>query len=196
MRVFPSLPLSGTGGTSRRRLLLAAATGVVFLAGLAGRAGAAPPYRELKWEDLVPADWDPLKDFKDLDGIGVLSDNDPRAQALYDRLREIWDAAPTVPAMNGQRVRLPGFIVPLDGDAGGLASFLLVPYFGACIHTPPPPANQIVHVVPARPVRGFRSMDAVWVQGVLSTERSDSGMGVSSYRLQASGIERYVERPR
>ncbi len=170
-------------------------------AGLAGglaviRPAAAQPYRELKWEQLVPEDWDPLKDFKDLDFGAGLSDNDPRAQALYDRLRQIWDAAPTVPAMNGQRVRLPGFIVPLDGDADGLASFLLVPYFGACIHTPPPPANQIVHVVPARPVRGFRSMDAVWVQGLLSTERSDSEMGVSSYKLRATGVERYVERPR
>ena len=145
----------------------------------------------------MPGDWDPLKDFKDMDlGGSVLSDDDPRAKAMYERLRQIWDAAPTVPAMNGQRVRLPGFIVPLDDAGEGLRSFLLVPYFGACIHTPPPPANQIVHVVPGRPVKGFRSMDPVWVQGVLKTERHDSAMGVSSYRLEAHAVERYVEKPR
>jgi hypothetical protein len=186
---------------SRRRWLASAAAwlGLAGLAGLVALPGApavAQAYSELKWEALVPPDWDPLKDFKDFDGGSVLSDSDPRAQAMYERLRQIWDEAPTVAALDGQRVRLPGFVVPLDEAGRGLGSFLLVPYFGACIHTPPPPANQIVHVVASRPVEGFRSMDAVWVQGVLRTVRHDSGMGVSSYRLEASGVERYVEKTR
>ncbi|HOB95556.1 MAG TPA: DUF3299 domain-containing protein, partial [Aquabacterium sp.] len=67
----------------------------------------------------------------------------------------------------------------------------LVPYFGACIHTPPPPANQIVLVVPAKPAGGFRSMDTVWVSGVLRTVRNNSPMGSSGYRLEAALVERY-----
>ena len=50
-------------------------------------------------------------------------------------------------SLNGQYVKLPGYVVPLESDAGGLLSeFLLVPYYGACIHVPPPPSNQIVYV--------------------------------------------------
>ena len=54
-------------------------------------------------------------------------------------------------------VRIAAFIVPLEDNMQESDEFLLVPYFGACIHTPPPPANQIVLVVPAKPAGGFRS---------------------------------------
>lgn len=176
----------------RRHLLQALAAAAALPA-----AAAAAEFRELKWEELVPKDWDPLKDLKGM-GLGApegtgLSDADPRAQAMLEKLREIWDRAPTVAAMDGRAVRLPGFVVPLDETPAGLTSFLLVPYFGACIHTPPPPANQIVHVHAKAPVKA-RTMDAVWVRGRLRIERSDSGMGVSGYRLDAAGVEPYVER--
>jgi hypothetical protein len=49
--------------------------------------------------------------------------------------------------LDGQNIRLPGYIVPLEvSEEGRTTEFLLVPYFGACIHVPPPPSNQIVHV--------------------------------------------------
>lgn len=55
--------------------------------------------------------------------------------------------APVVKALDGQNIRLPGYIVPLEvSEEGRTTEFLLVPYFGACIHVPPPPSNQIVHV--------------------------------------------------
>jgi hypothetical protein len=95
--------------------------------------------------------------------------------------------------VDGQAVRLPGFVVPLDETPAGLTSFLLVPYFGACIHTPPPPANQIVHVRSATPVKA-RTMDPVWVRGTLKIERQASSMGTSGYRLDAAGVEPYVEK--
>jgi hypothetical protein len=151
--------------------------------------------RELKWEELVPKDWDPMKEFKGQDMGSGLSDSDPKAQAMMKRLREIWDAAPTVPGLDGQVVRLPGFVVPLDQAADGLKTFLLVPYFGACIHTPPPPSNQIIYVVAQKPAK-VRSMDPVWVRGTLRTERQASAMGASSYRLDALGVEPYVEPTR
>jgi hypothetical protein len=178
----------------RRRLLIAAVVSFAGApAGALAQAGKAGSFRELTWEELVPKDWDPLKDFKGQDMGAGLSDSDPRAQAMMRRLREIWDAAPTVPGLDGQAVRLPGFVVPLDETADGLTSFLLVPYFGACIHTPPPPSNQIVHVRTKTPLKA-RTMEAVWVRGTLTTERQASAMGASSYRIDAAGIEPYVER--
>jgi hypothetical protein len=94
----------------------------------------------------------------------------------------------------GQNVRLPGYLVPLEDFPEGLKEFLLVPYFGACVHSPPPPANQIVHVKLDQAVKRFRSMDTVWVTGALSATKTDSHMGVASYRIDAKGVTPYSEK--
>ena len=158
----------------------------------APKPGAA---RTITWEQLVPPNWDPFKDFKDLN-FQLLDDGDPRAARMLKKMREAWDNAPTNPALVGQAVRLPGFVVPLEDTKDGLKEFLLVPYFGACIHSPPPPANQIVHVLPRTPVKGFRSMDTVWVSGPLATVRTDSYMGASGYRIEATEVVRYEQPAR
>jgi hypothetical protein len=159
----------------------------------AAAAGSAAP-RTIGWEALVPADWDPMKDLKGLN-LSILSDADPRAMAALAQLRQAWDNAPINPAVVGQTVRLPGYLVPLEETKDGLKEFLLVPYFGACIHSPPPPANQIVHVLPRTPAKGLRSMDTVWVTGVLTGTRTDSYMGMSGYRIEATLVTPYAERP-
>ena len=151
-----------------------------------------PAYKEITWDALVPKDWDPTKAFKDLN-MGMLSDSDPRAIEALKRMRETWDNAPTNNAMDDTMVRIPGYIVPLEDTKGGMKEFLLVPYFGACIHTPPPPSNQIIHVKPQPAPKGFHSMDTVWVSGKLRTLRSDTMMGASSYRMEAQIVEPYVE---
>ncbi len=146
--------------------------------------------REIKWDELVPKGWDPYKGFKNR-STTILSDRDPRAQDLLRDMRDIWDTAPTVDALEGAAVKLPGYVVPLEELRGELKEFLLVPYFGACIHTPPPPANQIVFVVAPRGVK-FRAMETVWVSGVLHTTRQASYMGASGYSMQAATVEAYV----
>lgn len=160
-------------------------------------AGAPGPgaARTITWEDLVPKDWDPFKDFKDLN-FQMLDDGDPRAMELLKRMRKVWDEAPVNEALAGQVIRLPGFIVPLEDSREGLKEFLLVPYFGACIHSPPPPANQIIHVTPVKPARGQRSMDAVWVSGPLALDRVDSHMGMAGYRIAATEVAPYREKGR
>ena len=151
--------------------------------------------RTIQWEELVPPDWDPFKDFRGLD-FQTLDDGDPKAAALLKKMRAAWDAAPVNERLVGQVVRIPGFVVPLEDTNDGLKEFLLVPYFGACIHSPPPPANQIIHVLPRTPAKGFRSMDTVWISGRISTPRTDSYMGVSGYRIEADSVTRYEERRR
>ena len=150
-------------------------------------------YRVINWEELVPAGWDPMKDFKDIN-LAAMSDSDPRALQLMQRLREVWDNAPANPALEGQTVRIPGFVVPLEEGKDGLKEFLLVPYFGACVHTPPPPANQIIHVLPQSAAKGLRSMDAVWISGSLVRTRTDSYMGASSWRMEAKNVEPYSDK--
>ncbi|MCW5636250.1 MAG: DUF3299 domain-containing protein [Rubrivivax sp.] len=151
--------------------------------------------RTITWEALVPPGWDPFKEFKGLD-FQMMDDGDPRAMQFLKRMREVWDSAPPNPQIVGQNVRLPGFVVPLEDSKEGMKEFLLVPYFGACIHSPPPPANQIVHVLPKAPAKGLRSMDTVWVSGRISTLRTDSFMGTSSYRIEATDVAPYQEKGR
>jgi len=153
-------------------------------------AKAASGYRETSWDDLLPKDWDPMASFKGLD-ISKLKDSDPRADAALRDLRQAWDAAPANEAMNHARVRIAGFLVPLEWGDKKLKEFLLVPYFGACIHSPPPPANQIIHVVADPPAKGVKAMEAVWVEGTLEIALADTDMGRSSYRMQARSVTRY-----
>jgi hypothetical protein len=158
-------------------------------------AGASTPgpSRTIGWEQLIPAGWDPYKDLKLLN-LDTLKDNDPKAEEALKKMRQMWDNAPINPLLLGQNVRLPGYLVPLEDLPGGVKEFLLVPYFGACVHSPPPPANQIVHVLLDKPNKRFRLMDVVWVSGPLSATKTDSHMGVAGYRIDANGLAPYTDK--
>jgi uncharacterized protein len=89
-------------------------------------------------------------------------------------------------------VKIPGFVVPLDIlPTGNIREFYLVPYFGACIHVPPPPPNQIVYVKMTVPVKAVSMYNAVWVSGVLRTESKTSRFGAAAYTLEGVKIEAY-----
>ncbi len=152
----------------------------------------AGSFRTLEWDDLMPSDWNPMKFIQDLK-LDTLQDSDPRAMEAMEKLKAKWNAAPANPALNGARIRIAGFVVPLEWSEKAMTEFLLVPYFGACVHVPPPPANQIIHVTTAKPYKSRGYMDAVWVSGVLSTGFSKTEMGDSVYRLKASRVEHYTE---
>lgn len=172
-----------------KRLLIA----MLLAFSVAGQA--ADDWPELKWPDLVPKHWDPRAEFKGMNlDLSKLQDSDPRAMELLDKLRQAWDNAPTEPALNGKRLRIAGFAIPLERKEGRVTEFLLLPYFGACIHSPPPPANQIIHVKSDTPVKGFKSMSAVWVSGTMGLARGNSELGVSGYSIQAKRVELYREK--
>ena len=157
-----------------------------------GPAAAAPEdVRELEWEDLMPKDWDPFSGLAALfdDGVESLSDDSEEAVELFDAYRESVRSAPVVGDLDGRTVRLPGFVVPLDFDGTGTSEFLLVPYFGACIHVPPPPPNQIVYVTshPGYPLKDL--FDAVWVTGVISTQAHLNEVGDAGYTMRATIVE-------
>ena len=104
----------------------------------------------------------------------------------------MWSNAPANTALGGKLVRIAGFVAPLDFLGGDqLSEFLLVPYFGACIHVPPPPANQIVYVILEKPT-GIQMMDTVMVYGTLEIEKSESDIGDAGYRIRAVAVEPYA----
>lgn len=151
--------------------------------------------RTLEWDDLMPLDFDPGTPFQDID-LASLSDDDPRARELMAKLRELWDAAPVVSSLDGVRIRLPGFAIPLETDGQTATRFLLVPYYGACIHVPPPPANQTVLVEAPAGARIQRAFDAVWVTGQLAVQRADTDLAQAGYTLTATEVSPYGAKER
>ena len=165
----------------------------IALASVSPPVGAMDDVRDLEWEDLMPQGWDPLAEVEALmgDDIQNLSDNSPRALELFNAYQEAVRSAPVVGELDGEQVRLPGFVVPLDFEGTETSEFLLVPYFGACIHVPPPPSNQIVYV---KTVAGYplqELFEPVWVTGEMSTQAYLNDVGDAGYTLQATIIEPY-----
>lgn len=97
-----------------------------------------------------------------------------------------------VAALDGQTIRLPGYVVPLDFNADSeYNQFLLVPYFGACLHTPPPPPNQIVFVKSDPAMKISNIYEPVWVEGVMKTGKFGSDLGNSAYELTLAKLDPY-----
>lgn len=95
-------------------------------------------------------------------------------------------------SLEGATVRLPGFIVPLEAvKDSGVSEFLLVPYFGSCIHVPPPPPNQIVYVHASKRAGIDSIYDAYWITGKLHLQTKTTRLGSTAYELSAEKIEVY-----
>jgi hypothetical protein len=102
------------------------------------------------------------------------------------------EMAPVVKALHGQQVKLPGYIVPLNSsEEGRVTEFLLVPYYGACIHVPPPPPNQIVHVKTELGVLMENLYQPFWIEGPLQVESISSDIAEAGYQMQASKVYPY-----
>lgn len=92
------------------------------------------------------------------------------------------------PELDQQSVRLTGYVVPLEGDFDKVTEFLLVPFVGACVHVPPPPPNQLVHVIFPDGVSATQLWDAVVVEGVLQVSNSQTELAETGYQLSGQKL--------
>ena len=173
-----------------KRSRFIAQTLFVTLLFLACAAQAADPWPEIRWEALIPKNWDPAAQFKGMD-LSKLKDSDPRAMEALEKLKQAWDSAPAEPSMNGKKGRIPGFVLPLEQRGDKVTEYLIVPYFGACIHSPPPPANQIIHARSAKPLSGVKMMQPIWTYGTFSIQRGETQWGTAGYRLSVEKVMPY-----
>ena len=146
--------------------------------------------RELQWSELIPEGAPPppppvaLHDLEQL-ADALAAESGPAAPQQSP-------AEPVVQALDGIRARLPGYIVPLEiSEEGRVTEFLLVPYFGACIHVPPPPSNQIVHATSELGVRMDALYQPYWIEGPLRVEHASSELAEAGYRMDAQKISLY-----
>ncbi|MCP4358345.1 MAG: DUF3299 domain-containing protein [Chloroflexi bacterium] len=152
-------------------------------------------YQEIMWDGLVPTDFTPDAIMaKYQDQLAQFEDGSKDAVAVYEKMQEEFNDAPVNEALNETFVRIPGFIAPLEYTDNIITEFLLVPYFGACIHTPPPPANQTVLVV-TDDGQGIKPEDAynpIWVMGKLTTDGTTTELAQAGYFIQDAVIEPYT----
>lgn len=95
-------------------------------------------------------------------------------------------------SLDGKHVRIPGYVVPLDFDDGGrVREFLLVPFYGACIHVPAPPSNQVIHVFVPRPREIAELQLPIWAEGRLTVRHSTSSLASASYQLTMTALQAY-----
>lgn len=98
----------------------------------------------------------------------------------------------TVDTYDGKKIRLPGYTVPFSYDAKAeISEFLLVPYFGACIHAPPPPPNQTIFVRTDKPILLKDLPQAVWIEGTLHAEKQESDLADAAYIIDLTRVEKY-----
>lgn len=185
------VPPTTAGLLNRRSALHCGLSALAALAVVTPFAAKAQAIQELSWDELVPTGWKPSPQLQVLASrLSSLIDDSPAAKSYMTALRKEWDNAPTRNDLDGKRIKIPGFVVAIDTDVGRKSSFLLVPYYGACVHSPPPPANQIIHVRPTKPV-DFPTMETVWVQGTIRAHRSTNGESVTGYEVEQASVELY-----
>ncbi len=157
---------------------------------------ASVEIQEIAWADLIPEDFvQPENPFETMsqEEIDKLMDGSDESNARLEELKDAFFYAPVVEDLDGKRVKIAAYVTPLEFEDQNTASeFLLVPYLGACIHTPPPPANQIVHAMSPIAVE-IRSMyEPVWATGTVRTETVESDLATSGYRLDVESVEPYI----
>ena len=113
--------------------------------------------------------------------------------AAYTRYEEALASKKIIQELNHQNIRIPGFVVPVEFDEETITEFFLVPYFGACIHSPPPPPNQIIYVHAPKGLKLDALYDPFWISGKLSTTLVENYMATAAYSLQMTSYELYAE---
>lgn len=161
-------------------------------------------YQELEWTDLLPdADLqallnppDFLNDIEDGSADDVL---DSRLQSEFNGLgdsafSQALTSTDVVPDYDGKAIRLPGFIVPLAYNSDReVTEFFLVPFFGACIHYPPPPPNQIIHASYPEGFELTSIYDPFWLSGTLSVAIVSNEVATAAYTVTVDKLEIYEE---
>lgn len=158
-----------------RRALMAAFSAFT----VAPSSAFASDYIDLNWTDLIPEGQPAIPPFIQ----GLIQHDSPSLstqQPASHGVRTDW---------NGETVRLPGYIVPIDYSGTGVTAFILVPFVGACVHVPPPPANQLVFVTTKKPYENSGLFEAVNVIGMFGTASTSTQLADIAYALSADHIE-------
>ncbi len=150
---------------------------------LARPARASDGAIDIDWGDLAPQDSG--IDMSRLRQLGVVQHGQLSTPFDQDKGGQV------TREFDGKRVRIPGFLVPLDFSGVGVTDFLLVPYVGACIHVPPPPPNQLILVTAAAPYESDGLFEAVYVTGIMGTVAATTELAEVGYSIEEATVTPY-----
>lgn len=154
-------------------------------------AGSTPPagFTEIVWEDLIPPGSTAAEINERFDErIAAVEPGSPEANEVYTELQAEYENQPANPAIADQEILLAGFIAPLTYSGELVTEFLLVPYFGACVHVPPPPPNQtvLVSLAEGEGLTIEDSWGAVWVTGTMTLESATTDLAAAAYTISGA----------
>lgn len=186
----------------RARLIALLLTCVIVNAAFATEASDG--YQEIEWIGLIPKDdlnalmnppayLSDITDGSDQDSVAAFN-NKEADDANTKRFQEALSSTRVIDSYANKRIRIPGFIVPLESDASQrVTEFFIVPYFGACLHMPPPPPNQIIHTELPDGVELNSLYDPFWFEGTLVIDMTENTLGTSAYRLKLDKVYPFEE---
>lgn len=155
-------------------------------------------YRTIDWVELIPDDDldallnppDYLSSIEDGSSGDVLESNlQSSTNEPQNRYEQALVSTSVKDEFDQLKIRVPGFIVPLEFDDNSLVTgFFLVPFFGACIHEPPPPPNQIIYSEYKAGKKIDNIQDAVWITGTLTTALTANDLATSAYSMVVDSI--------
>lgn len=154
---------------------------------------AARGVKRIGWEDLMPeGEEERLAQMYQAQMAMLYSGAGVAEGSAADTMVQV-GTFNTVKELNGKKIRIPGYTVPFEyGADAQIKEFLLVPYFGACIHSPPPPPNQTVFIMADKPIKMKDLAQAVWIEGTIYTQTQESELADAAYTIKLTGIEEYT----
>lgn len=161
-------------------------------------------YKTVEWTDLIPQNeldillnppdyMDDIQDGSFEDQIDSQLRN-TTALATEDRYQQALVSTNIRREMDGKAIRIPGFIVPLEFNSEQtITEFFLVPYFGACLHMPPPAPNQIIYVKHPEGIQLNALYDPFWITGVLRASLVENDLAAAAYVVEMADYEPYTQ---
>ena len=180
------------------------ASGILIVSSAPAVSADAQSYEDIDWTELMPAEdlsallnrpafLDDIADGSAQDALDSF-----QQRQLEDEQAQQYQAALSstrvIQGFDGKAIRIPGFIVPLaQNEDKEVTRFFIVPYFGACLHMPPPPPNQILYVESEQGITLENLYDPYWFEGIVSIEQKVDAMGTSAYSLSLDNYALYEE---
>lgn len=166
------------------------------------RHAEALEYNTLDWIDLMPSsDLEALLNPPDYvtEVVEGSAEDQPfdalkstQTSSVDDDYQRVLVSTSIRSELNGQHIRIAGYVVPLEFDSNqAVTEFFLVPYYGACIHVPPPPPNQIILVQSEQGVKIDDMYTPYWLSGELEASLQENELAASAYSLSLQSYQSY-----
>ncbi|MCP4821758.1 MAG: DUF3299 domain-containing protein [Shimia sp.] len=136
------------------------------------QAATANPDAPVTWDTLAPAitSNNALLQEESFEELTASFVSRYGASVVESLDTEIWKDTSVAQSHINTTTTIDGYVLPLASDGVRVTEFLLVPWVGACIHTPAPPPNQTIHVSYPEGLALKKPFEPVRLRGILTKQ--------------------------